>query len=139
MRELAVRIPAGVDNGNRLRLRGEGLKIKLHIAVTRGKYKTYLRYKRDNLRPSEAHRIIEQAVRQNEPPLHQGRRIKLFYGAQVSTRPPTFVVFVNYPDAIHFSYKRYLTNQIRRETGLEKTPIRILFRERKRRDTFHKY
>ncbi|BDF65792.1 hypothetical protein CE91St16_21990 [Alistipes finegoldii] len=44
-----------------LRLRGEGLKIKLHIAVTRGKYKTYLRYKRDNLRPSEAHRIIEQA------------------------------------------------------------------------------
>ena len=44
-----------------LRLRGEGLKIKLHIAVTRGKYKTYLRYKRDNLRLSEAHRIIEQA------------------------------------------------------------------------------
>ena len=44
-----------------LRLRGGGLKIKLHIAVTRGKYKTYLRYKRDNLRPSEAHRIIEQA------------------------------------------------------------------------------
>ncbi|MBL0731290.1 MAG: ribosome biogenesis GTPase Der, partial [Desulfosarcina sp.] len=58
-------------------------------------------------------RMIERAVRRTEPSLHNGRRIKFYYATQASTKPPTFVCFVNYPDAVHFSYKRYLINRIR--------------------------
>lgn len=78
-------------------------------------------------------KIIEMAVERNEPSLHRGRRIKFFYSTQIASKPPTFVIFVNYPNAVHFSYKRYLINQIRKETGLDKTPIRIIFRKRERR------
>ncbi|MBW2249825.1 MAG: ribosome biogenesis GTPase Der [Deltaproteobacteria bacterium] len=78
-------------------------------------------------------KIIGMAVEKNEPSLHRGNRIKFFYSTQIASRPPTFVSFVNYPKAVHFSYKRYLMNQIRKETGLDKTPIRIIFRERQRR------
>jgi len=74
--------------------------------------------------------IFHEAVEAKEPPLHQGRRIRFYYATQVSTKPPTFVVFVNYPEAVHFSYKRYLINQIRDRSRLDKTPIRILFRKR---------
>ena len=76
-------------------------------------------------------RMIERAALINEPSLHRGRRIKFYYATQASTKPPTFVCFVNYPDAVHFSYKRYLMNRIRDEFGLEKTPVRIFFRGRK--------
>ena len=75
-------------------------------------------------------RIFERAVTRNEPSLHRGRRIKFFYATQISTRPPTFLAFVNYPNAVHFSYRRYLMNQIRSETGLTHTPIRLYFRKR---------
>jgi len=78
-------------------------------------------------------KIIEMAVYKNEPSIHRGRRIKFYYSTQISSKPPTIVCFVNYPDAVHFSYKRYLTNQIRKETGLDKTPIRIIFRKREGR------
>ncbi len=74
--------------------------------------------------------IFQEAVERKEPPLHQGRRIRFYYATQVSTKPPTFVVFVNYPEAVHFSYKRYLINRIRDRSRLDKTPIRILFRKR---------
>ncbi len=75
-------------------------------------------------------RLIEQAIDYNEPSLHKGKRLKFYYATQVSTRPPTFVLFVNYPEAVHFSYRRYLTNQIRENTGLDKTPLRLFFRLR---------
>ena len=75
-------------------------------------------------------KIFERAIDRNEPSLHRGRRLKFYYVTQVSTGPPTFVCFVNYPDAVHFSYKRYLINQIRDGTGLDKTPVRIIFRQR---------
>jgi len=78
-------------------------------------------------------KIIGMAVKKNEPSLHRGNRIKFFYSTQIASKPPTFVSFVNYPKAVHFSYKRYLMNQIRKEAGLDKTPIRIIFRERPRR------
>jgi GTP-binding protein len=79
-------------------------------------------------------RIFERAIHRNEPSLHRGRRLKFYYATQVSTGPPTFVCFVNYPDAVHFSYKRYLINQIRKGADLDKTPIRIIFRKRTRRE-----
>ncbi len=75
-------------------------------------------------------RIIEQAVEQNDPPFHKGKRLKFYYISQVSAKPPTFVCFVNYPEVVHFSYRRYLMNQIREKAGLDKTPLRLIFRLR---------
>ncbi len=75
-------------------------------------------------------RIFKRAVARNEPSMHRGQRIKFFYATQLSTGPPTFLVFVNYPNAVHFSYRRYLVNQIRSNTGLNHTPIRLYFRKR---------
>ena len=75
-------------------------------------------------------RIFEQAIEKNEPSLHRGNRIKFYYAAQTSAKPPTIVCFVNYPQAVHFSYKRYLINQVREQAGLDSTPIRIIFRQR---------
>lgn len=75
-------------------------------------------------------RIISDAVYRNEPSLHKGRRLKFYYSTQIAQGPPTFVSFVNYPDAVHFSYQRYLVNQIRIHTGLELTPLRLFFRLR---------
>jgi len=78
----------------------------------------------------QLNRIMERAIEKNSPSLHRGRRIKFYYAAQISTRPPTIVCFVNYPQAVHFSYKRYLLNQLRDSSGLDKTPIRLMFRQR---------
>lgn len=81
----------------------------------------------------QLNKIIQQALIRNTPSLYRGKRLKFFYATQVSAKPPTIVCFVNYPDAVHFSYKRYLTNQIRLEADLDKTPIRIIFRKREGR------
>jgi GTP-binding protein len=78
-------------------------------------------------------RIFSAAVAANEPSLHRGRRIKFYYATQIGIKPPTVVCFVNYPEAVHFSYQRYLVNRIRREAGLERTPIRLYFRQREGR------
>lgn len=75
---------------------------------------------------------IADAVAVNEPPSDNGRRVKIYYGTQVSVKPPTFVLFVNDPDLMHFSYIRYLENYFRKTFGLEGTPIRILVRQRNR-------
>jgi len=75
-------------------------------------------------------RIIEDAVYREEPSLHKGRRLRFFYSTQVSTKPPCFVCFVNYSKAVHFSYKRYLVNQLRQMIPLSLTPIRLNFREK---------
>jgi GTP-binding protein len=75
-------------------------------------------------------RMIAQAIEKNEPSLHKGKRLKFYYTSQIAVKPPTFVVFTNYPDAVHFSYQRYLVNQIRERAGLDKTPIRLFFRLR---------
>ncbi len=80
-------------------------------------------------------RILEGALERTPPSLFRGRRIKIFYATQVTTKPPTFVCVANYPQAVHFSYRRYLINQIRTEAGLDRTPIRLYFRKRTRRDS----
>ena len=66
-------------------------------------------------------------------PHRQGRRLKIYYMTQPSTRPPTFVCFVNRADLFHYSYQRYLENQLRQTFGLEGTPVRFIVRERGRR------
>jgi GTPase len=78
----------------------------------------------------QINRIVNQATLRTEPPLHKGRRLKFYYTTQISERPPTFVSFVNFPDAVHFSYQRYLMNRIRSDTGLDKVPLRLYFRQR---------
>jgi len=80
-------------------------------------------------------KILEQALERNEPSLHRGKRLKFYYCTQVSVKPPTIVCFVNFPDAVHFSYERYLINQIRDGAGLDKTPVRIIFRQRSGRES----
>jgi GTPase len=90
------------------------------------------------IKTGQLNRIMELAIKKNEPSLFRGKRLKFYYAAQVTAKPPTFVCFVNYPDAVHFSYKRYLINQIRERAGLDKTPIRLLFRQRTGRIEFGK-
>ncbi|MGD9560057.1 MAG: ribosome biogenesis GTPase Der [Oscillospiraceae bacterium] len=77
--------------------------------------------------------LLANATARVQPPTDRGRRLKIYYMTQVSTRPPTFACFINDKKLFHFSYKRYLENQIRSSFGLEGTPIRILAREREGR------
>ena len=74
--------------------------------------------------------LINEAIAIVQPPTDKGKRLKILYGTQVSTKPPTFVIFVNNKELFHFSYERYLVNQIRKEFGLEGTPVRIIAREK---------
>ena len=74
--------------------------------------------------------IINEATLKVQPPSDKGKRLKIYYGTQPSTKPPTFVLFVNNKDLAHFSYIRYLENQIRGAFGLEGTPVRFIIRER---------
>jgi len=75
--------------------------------------------------------VLAEATMKVQPPSDKGKRLKIYYMTQASTCPPTFVVFVNNKELFHFSYLRYLENQIRGVFGLEGTPIRFIIRERK--------
>ena len=74
--------------------------------------------------------LLARATARVQPPSDKGRRLKIYYMTQISTRPPTFVCFVNRRDLFHFSYQRYIENQIREIFGLEGTPVRLIVRER---------
>ena len=74
--------------------------------------------------------ILAESTARVQPPSDKGRRLKIYYMTQASTKPPTFVCFCNRADLFHFSYQRYLENQIRSTFGLEGTPIRFVIRER---------
>jgi GTP-binding protein len=76
--------------------------------------------------------VVSEAVMMNEPPSEKGRQLKIYYATQVSVQPPTFVIFVNDTEIVHFSYERYLDNYFRKSFGFEGTPIRILFRSKKK-------
>ena len=73
---------------------------------------------------------LAAATARVQPPTDKGKRLKIYYITQASTRPPTFVFFVNNAELFHFSYQRYLENQIREFFGLDGTPIRFIIRER---------
>lgn len=74
--------------------------------------------------------VLARATARVQPPSDKGKRLKIFYMTQIATRPPTFVCFVNSKDLFHFSYMRYIENQIRDTFGLQGTPIKIIARER---------
>ncbi len=79
---------------------------------------------------AELNRVLNEAMMLNPLPGGGGRRIKIYYGTQVRTAPPTFVLFANNPEMVHFSYLRYLENQLRQNFGFEGTPIRLILRAR---------
>ena len=72
--------------------------------------------------------VIEDAVAINPPPTEKGKRLKILYVTQVKIKPPTFVIFVNEPEIMHFSYQRYLENKLREAFGFEGTPIQMIIR-----------
>ena len=88
--------------------------------------------KQNSLRVSTSvlNQVINEAIAIVQPPTDKGKRLKIFYGTQASTKPPTFVIFVNNKELFHFSYERYIVNQIRKEFGLIGTPVRIIVREK---------
>ena len=78
--------------------------------------------------------VLADATTKDQPPTDKGKRLKIFYMTQPATNPPTFVAFCNDADLFHFSYQRYLENQIRQTFGLEGTPIRFIVREKNEKD-----
>ena len=75
--------------------------------------------------------IMAEAVALQQPPADKGKRLRLYYITQVAVKPPTFVIFVNDKELMHFSYQRYLENQIRDTFGFLGTPLKFIIRERK--------
>lgn len=75
--------------------------------------------------------ILYDAMAMNQPPSDKGKRLKIYYMTQVSVKPPTFILFINDKELMHFSYTRYIENQIRESFGFKGTPIKIFARERK--------
>jgi len=80
---------------------------------------------------AKVNQALQQAVSNHEPPYYRRSRIKFFYGTQIETAPPTFVLFVNAPAGVHFSYRRYISNQIRSRLDFPHVPIRVFLKKRK--------
>jgi GTP-binding protein len=80
----------------------------------------------------EVNRALKAAVEAHQPPMHKGRRTKLYFGTQVRVAPPTFVLACNDPEGVHFSYRRFLMNRFREDFGFGGAPIRLFFRKRKK-------
>jgi len=83
---------------------------------------------------SELNRVVQDAVIRHAPPSKRGRRLKVYYASQPGTAPPTFVLHVNDPQLVHFSYERYLENRIREHWAFSGTPLRLIFRRRSQRE-----
>ena len=81
----------------------------------------------------KANRILQRALAKRNPPISKGHHLKLYYTTQVAVKPPTFVIFANYPEKIPDQYRRFLVNRFREELKLDDVPVRILFRQRERR------
>jgi GTP-binding protein len=103
---------------------GEGVRDLLEL----GAHSAEVRKRR--VQTSELNRVIQKALVQHGPPTIHHRRLKVMYSTQAETSPPTFVLFVNDPALVHFSYRRYLENQIRDAFDFEGTGIQIVFRKR---------
>jgi GTP-binding protein len=80
---------------------------------------------------AELNRVFETLAARHEPPLWRAKRVKYYYITQVAIKPPTFVVFVNYPEGIHFSYIRYIENNLRAAFGFKGSPVRIYAKRRR--------
>lgn len=92
-------------------------------------HEVYLEYSRE-IPTARLNACFEKAIRRNPMSSYRGKFLKMFYSTQVKSRPPTFRCFVNYPKGIHFSYRRYLINSLRKAFGLSGTPVRLIFSSR---------
>ena len=81
----------------------------------------------------ELNRFFAEVLETHPPPTMGGRAVRLYYVTQAESRPPTFVVVTNEPENVHFSYQRYIQNQLRKRFGFEGTPIRIRYRSKRRK------
>jgi len=81
---------------------------------------------------SALNRVLEDAQKAHQPPVYHGKRLKFFYMTQTGTRPPSFVVFVNKAEGVHFSYQRYLVNCLRKAFGFAGCPLKLRFEDRQR-------
>ena len=104
---------------------GYGLRKMLETAV-----RVMQAYARKVSTPA-VNQALQKIVRAHAAPLAQGRPVKFYYGTQTGTRPPTFTLFVNRPEAVPESYRRYLIHQLREQLGLEDAPIRLHLRARR--------
>ncbi len=93
-------------------------------------YKEYTK----RIKTAELNKLLQFAQEKHQPPVVSNRRLKFFYMTQVGIKPPHFVIFVNYPEAVHFSYERYILNLIRESFGFDGVPLKISIRKRKGRD-----
>jgi GTP-binding protein len=84
---------------------------------------------------SELNNVFSEATEAHHAPLSHGRRVKFYFSTQVATRPPSFVIFTNQPENIHFSYERYLVNRFREAFGFDGVPLRLMFRGRDKKTT----
>jgi GTP-binding protein len=80
----------------------------------------------------ELNNFLQETVERHSPPMYRQKSIKFYYITQIMTKPPSFLCFVNYPQGIQSAYQRYLENQLRKASGFQGTPIRLIFRARKR-------
>lgn len=103
-----------------------GQRIQRIFPIVDGVYAQYS----TRITTGQLNKAMDRALTRTQPALHKGKRLKFYYATQISTRPPTFVSFVNFPDGVHFSYQRYLVNQIRETFSLDRTPIRLMLRQR---------
>lgn len=90
-----------------------------------------IREREKRVSTGELNRVFEQLAARHEPPLYRSKRVKYYYITQVGIKPPTFVVFVNYPEGVHFSYLRYIENNLREAFGFHGTPVRIYAKRRR--------
>src|SRR6185437_11732153 len=86
--------------------------------------------RQQRVQTSQLNDVIRQAVQRHHPPVVQGRPMRIYYVTQAEVSPPTFIFFVNDPALLHFSYQRYLENQLRHAFGFDGTALRLEFRER---------
>lgn len=89
----------------------------------------YTQYNR-RIATSELNAALEEILRKHHPSVYKGKQLKFYYGTQVAVRPPKLVLFCNYPEGVHFSYKRYLTNQFREYFQFEHTPLHLRIQPR---------
>lgn len=101
-----------------------GQRINKLIETIKSVYQQYT----TRIKTGVLNEVINEAVMMKQPPIEKGKLLKIYYATQVAIKPPTFAVFVNYTNIIHFSYARYLENQLRQHFGLEGTPIKLLYR-----------
>jgi len=103
-----------------------GKRVMDSIGLVDGVFEEYTR----RISTSRLNDLIEESTTKAPPPRYANRKAKIYYGTQASTKPPTVVLFANYPERIHVTYQRYLINRIRQSLGFERCPVRLLIRKR---------